>query len=196
MNPVPPVHVLLYRVCIRGKARSNTTSECDRRSPPLHRHLPRTKINRGPWSASTQTRGLRNGPGGSLSGRWKWCVNVHVEQIWSFALIVSLIFADVLPPALELVSLPHLFSFHQQDFKAHFVSSATVPPSLPPSLSSSPSSSRSSSSNQVPQLEVKSLAIPPSLALAPPSPSIATSELSATPSASGQPSLFRLLCSR
>lgn len=29
---------------------------------------------------------------------------------------------------------PHLFSFHQQDFKAHFVFPATVPPSLPPSL--------------------------------------------------------------
>lgn len=26
---------------------------------------------------------------------------------------------------------PHLFSFHHQDFKAHFVSSATVPPFLP-----------------------------------------------------------------
>lgn len=37
----------------------------------------------------------------------------------------------MLPLALKHFSLPHLFSFHQQDFKAHFVSSATVPPFLP-----------------------------------------------------------------
>lgn len=61
----------------------------------------------------------------------------------------------MLPLTLKHFSLPHLFSFHQQDFKAHFVSSATVPPFLPlPPLPFTPS-------NQVPQLEVKSLAMPP-----------------------------------
>lgn len=115
-----------------GNARSNTTSDCDRQLLRLRCHLLRTKINRGPWSASIQMRGVQNRPGRSLFGRWKWCVNVHAEQIWAFALIVSLIFADVLPPGLEPASLPHLFSFHQQDFKAHFVASATVPPFLPP----------------------------------------------------------------
>lgn len=59
--------------------------------------------------------------------------------IGSFALTDSLIFADVLPPTLKHCNPipptpPHLFSFHQQDFKAHFVSSATVPPFLPTSL--------------------------------------------------------------
>lgn len=107
----------------------------------------------------------------------KLCMNVHTEQIWSFAFTDSLIFADMLPLTLKHFSLPHLFSFHQQDFKAHFVSSATVPPFLPRSFPSFPFSH----SNHVPQLEVKSLAIPPPC-FWPPLPSLSPSKLSATPS--------------
>lgn len=64
---------------------------------------------------------------------------------------------------------PPLIFFHQQNFNAHFVSCATVPPFLP----FFPPSFPFSQSNQVPQLEVKSLAIPHpsfSLALLPPLP--------------------------
>lgn len=59
---------------------------------------------------------------------------------------------------------PPLFPFHQQDFKAHFIFLATVEPSLLlslPRFPSSPPFSPFSFSYQVPQLEVKSLAIPP-----------------------------------
>lgn len=181
MNPVPPVHVLLYRACIwRMLAQTQPVTVTERRRlgwPSLagnqNKQRPVERIH-------TNETGTES-PARSLLGRWKWCVNVHAEQIWSFALIVPLIFADMLSAALEPASLPHLFSFHQQDFKAHFVSSATVPPSL----------ARYCSYNRVPQLEVKSLAIPPPW-LRPPIASVATTELSATPSASGHPSLLQL----
>lgn len=107
---------------------------------------------------------------------YKLCTNMHTEQIWSFAFTDSLIFVDMLPLTLQHFSLPHLFSFHQQDFKAHFVSSATVPPFLPLPplhlLQPSPTAGGEIISNT------------PSLVLASPSslPSLSPSKLSATPS--------------
>ena len=70
---------------------------------------------------------------------------------------------------------PHLFSFHQQDFKAHFVSSATVPPSFsfPHSLQPSPTAGGEIISN-TPSLFFNPPSHPPFL------PS--SSKLSATPS--------------
>lgn len=81
----------------------------------------------------------------------------------------------MLPLALKHFSLPHLFSFHQQDFKAHFVSSATVPPFLPllSLLSLQPSSTAGG----------EIISNTPSLFLASPlSLPLFSSKLSATPS--------------
>lgn len=169
-------------------ARSNTTREGDRQLLRLRRHWLRTQNKQRPAEHIHTNERVQNRPGLYLFQRWERCGSVRAEQIRSFALIVSLIFADVLPLALQPPTpSPHLFSFHQQDFKAHFVSSATVPPFPPPSLPPIPSS-HISRSNQVPQLEVKSLAIPPPW-FWPPIPSVATSKLSATPSASCRPLL-------
>lgn len=107
-------------------------------------------------------------------------MNVLPEQICSFAFTHSQLFASMLAPTLNHFSLPHLFLFHQQHFKAHFVSSVTVPPFLPLPDSLLPLLSLTCS-NQVPQLEVKSLAAPPPC-FRPPLPSVSPTKTFATPS--------------
>lgn len=55
---------------------------------------------------------------------------MHTRKSWSITATWQTCFhrnTQTLKPS----SLPHLFSFHQLNFKAHFVSSATVPPFLP-----------------------------------------------------------------